>query len=1448
VSIIFSDQNPQTAKASSTWIQNTDSDFRNGTLDYTIINGTGENAELRIDINEIPIWIKKTPINSPLKNQQYAMATLYGTKNVLLFGGSRGGLSMVNDTWVYNYENNTWTDKAPNNCPGRRFLPAMASIYNDDKAVVFGGGINEYSGTQTGFTAFYTDTWVYDFSDNIWTSKNPVSNPTKRIRHAMASIIGEKKVVLFGGCNGDFGVSNNETWIYDLFSNTWTLSLPIKGPSSRFGHAMAPIFGTDKILLFGGISNHTTATPVALNDTWIYDVSTDNWNRILPKNAPTVRHSAAMAPIFGTDKILMFGGSDTTKHWYKYYGNGFNDTWIYDLSENTWTQTQFLVEPRGRCMFGMAGVDKLDTIVLFGGAEHKPTTARQILNDTWIYNHSFSPLIGTFISAPHHIDGSPIFKTFNWSTQIPNNTSFKIQLRTASNLTALRNSSFKGPDGTAGTYYNTSPSLIWSGHDYDRWLQFIAYLNKSKYSISPSLQDISINYNCVPESKLITPINGSISNITHPTFSWNFTDIDSNSQSAFQVLISNMLSFKNVMFDSTEIESPEQSYRFTNGTNFTILPNGKWYWKVRTKDSDGDWGPYSQPYNMFIDARPPNSKIIFPKNNHFYNNLTSITGIAFDTNIGTGINKVELTIKRYDENKYWNGSVWISDETWLLCYGAEIWEYNTSSIAWISGTQYGIQTRAWDNATNLEIPNQGIIFNFDNDKPISNIEIPLNNSYHNKLESISGEAHDQNVGSGLGKIEVTIQSVNENKFWNGYIWTFGETFLMAKGTNKWKYNSSRIFWISGNKYKIQSRAVDNITNTEKPRFGNIFTFDDQEVQFSSFKPTSNFESPLKEVEVGITISDTISGVNASSIQYTISTDRGEKWSPWEQVHGFNNGSSINVKLNLTFPNGTDNRIKWRASDIARNGPTESKSYPIIINTWWQTRIPKVKLLAPRNGSIITTTSVELSWQLTNRDLMGIQYDILFDTIIPPEEIIEDNFTDTSLKLNELSDGETYYWTVIPKSLEEGVGSSISGVWSFTINTTVHTPKIILLLPENGSMISSTRPTLVWSVDFEDADVLIYEVYLDTNPNPKEFEQCLNKFYVPKTLKDGTTYYWKIVPLAGNNIWPASEIWSFTVNKNYLPEFLINLSLNPSVVNLAPESIVQVKALVTNLGELIDPISVRIDVPTNTGINAFVNKPNTITILPDGTAVFNITIITSEAQFIETNDVKITVIASSGRAVNYGKVVEEKAEITVRILDEEKPSDKSTSLFEFWNIIFLIIILIIIIALAIFVINRKKHPDHTQEEPQSEEAVTVKPDTLPNAVISVGQLPPPTIPQLPETTVDIESPEPTISTLQAPKLASSTTTDLETSIPQIPQVSQVPQLPPAQISAQPSGTHITLAPTPTVTPPTPTPAPQPTIVTPTLAEPPTAPSGPVVHLPEDALAQQSKPPESSEKEK
>jgi hypothetical protein len=244
-----------------------------------------------------------------------------------------------------------------------------------------------------------------------WTQVFPDLNPSARYWHAMA-YLGEDQVLLFGGTDGF-----DETWIYDLGESTWTQLYPSSHPQSLFWHSMVHI-GTDQVLLFGGANGgyhdetwiydlgestwtqqHPATKPSArwihdgmayidenqalvfggqdgggyCGNTWVYDLSANTWILFTPATEPSARWGHAMAYI-GEDRVLLFGGYDS--------GGRDNETWIYDLSEGTWTQQNPSTKPSARYEHAMAYLGG-DQVFLFGGQ-----TTSGYDEETWIYDLS----------------------------------------------------------------------------------------------------------------------------------------------------------------------------------------------------------------------------------------------------------------------------------------------------------------------------------------------------------------------------------------------------------------------------------------------------------------------------------------------------------------------------------------------------------------------------------------------------------------------------------------------------------------------------------------------------------------------------------------------------------------------------------------------------------------------------------------------------------------------------------------------------------------------------------------------------------------------------------------------------------------------------------------------------------------------------------------------------
>ena len=106
----------------------------------------------------------------------------------------------------------TWIRRNPANSPAGRFEYGMVYDSQNHKVILFGG---------IGRNAFLNDTWVYDYAANAWTNRSPAGSPAARREHAMTYDSQNGKAILFGG--RDVSSSFNDTWEYNYAGNTCLL-------------------------------------------------------------------------------------------------------------------------------------------------------------------------------------------------------------------------------------------------------------------------------------------------------------------------------------------------------------------------------------------------------------------------------------------------------------------------------------------------------------------------------------------------------------------------------------------------------------------------------------------------------------------------------------------------------------------------------------------------------------------------------------------------------------------------------------------------------------------------------------------------------------------------------------------------------------------------------------------------------------------------------------------------------------------------------------------------------------------------------------------------------------------------------------------------------------------------------------------------------------------------
>ncbi len=187
-----------------------------------------------------------------------------------------------------------------------------------------------------------------------WEKLKPKNNPGPRQEHGLASI-GNKKALLFGGYYGD---TKNDTWLFDLETNEWQEIKCKNKPSTRMGFGMVQI-SEKRVLLFGGADDSYNM----FNDLWCFDLDSMDWHELIPNDSIPVHpaYRAGMA-VLNENEVLVFGGE--SNYYFPYLFD--NQTFIFNIKEKKWDFKNYMisnyhVEDPYITNFG------IDSVLLFGG-------------------------------------------------------------------------------------------------------------------------------------------------------------------------------------------------------------------------------------------------------------------------------------------------------------------------------------------------------------------------------------------------------------------------------------------------------------------------------------------------------------------------------------------------------------------------------------------------------------------------------------------------------------------------------------------------------------------------------------------------------------------------------------------------------------------------------------------------------------------------------------------------------------------------------------------------------------------------------------------------------------------------------------------------------------------------------------------------------------------------
>ena len=223
-------------------------------------------------------WERRNPAIGPSGRCGHGIVYDSQSDRTILFGGfacTDVSDPLLNDTWSYDYDADTWTQHVSASPPPPRIYHSMVYHKGADRMLVWGGRVDD------------SRVWTFDLEENIWTAlKQDLFPEGIRAYQSMAFDPESSLLFMFGGLvltepMSFEGTLVNETWTYDLRRNEWSLHQPLSKPSARSHHSMA-MSQDGKLVVFGGELN-TSYSGEMSDEVWVLDPGSITWSLRAPE-------------------------------------------------------------------------------------------------------------------------------------------------------------------------------------------------------------------------------------------------------------------------------------------------------------------------------------------------------------------------------------------------------------------------------------------------------------------------------------------------------------------------------------------------------------------------------------------------------------------------------------------------------------------------------------------------------------------------------------------------------------------------------------------------------------------------------------------------------------------------------------------------------------------------------------------------------------------------------------------------------------------------------------------------------------------------------------------------------------------------------------------------------------------------------------------------------------
>ncbi|KAH8723200.1 kelch repeat protein-like protein [Phaeosphaeriaceae sp. PMI808] len=229
--------------------------------------------------------------------------------------------------------------------------------------------------------------WIFDPANSSWENVTPADlsqpYPPARSYHCSTSD-GKSAFYLHAGCPEQGRLA--DLWKFDVSERAW-VQLPEAPAPQRGGTSIA--YSNGSLFRMNGFDGNTEQG----GSIDIFDIAANSWSTKTFKadgnDGPEARSVCVLLPIrlAQKDKLLtLFGERDPSSLGHAGAGKMLSDVWIYDISENWWTQlhpdeTNGAPAPRGWFDADIVkGTSGNDSVVLHGGLGEN----NERLKDVWL--------------------------------------------------------------------------------------------------------------------------------------------------------------------------------------------------------------------------------------------------------------------------------------------------------------------------------------------------------------------------------------------------------------------------------------------------------------------------------------------------------------------------------------------------------------------------------------------------------------------------------------------------------------------------------------------------------------------------------------------------------------------------------------------------------------------------------------------------------------------------------------------------------------------------------------------------------------------------------------------------------------------------------------------------------------------------------------------------------